>query len=135
MFTSLKHLMPRGLYGRAALILILPVVMIQIVVSVTFIQRHFERVTEQMTQSVALEVQLMLDEVAAAKDLPDAKTRILPLVAALDMTVALPANKVSPGDTRARSTDSISGPNLVGKVNCATLCWTGKTPATSPGTR
>lgn len=101
MFRSLKHLMPRGLYGRAALILILPVVMIQIVVSVTFIQRHFERVTEQMTQSVALEVQFLLGEVGAAKDIADAKVRILPLVRALDMTVVLPAEKVAPGDTRA----------------------------------
>ena len=33
--------MPRGLYGRAALILILPVVFLQLVVSVVFIQRHF----------------------------------------------------------------------------------------------
>ena len=92
--------MPRGLYGRAALILILPIVMIQIVVSVTFIQRHFERVTEQMTQSVALEIQLLLDEIGAAADISDAKSRLLPLVTALDMRLVLPSAIVPAGDMR-----------------------------------
>ena len=41
-FAWLKNYMPRSLYGRAALILILPVVTLQLVVSVVFIQRHFE---------------------------------------------------------------------------------------------
>ncbi len=49
LFQWLKRYMPRGLYGRAALILILPVVTLQLVVSVVFIQRHFEGVTRQMT--------------------------------------------------------------------------------------
>ncbi len=52
----IKRFMPRGLYGRAALILILPVVTVQIVVSVVFIQRHFERVTEQMTATMLREI-------------------------------------------------------------------------------
>lgn len=92
--------MPRGLYGRAALILILPVVMIQIVVSVTFIQRHFERVTEQMTQSVVLEIQMMLEEMNGAKDVADAKARLRPLVDALDMKLDFPAADTLPGDKR-----------------------------------
>ena len=93
--------MPRGLYGRAALILILPVVIIQIVVSVTFIQRHFERVTEQMTKGVALEIQLLLDELDAASDLSEAQARLRPVADALAMKLALPADDVAPGDTRA----------------------------------
>lgn len=54
--------MPRSLYGRAALILVLPVVTLQLVVSVVFIQRHFEGVTKQMSRSVALELRYLLDE-------------------------------------------------------------------------
>ena len=53
-FQWLKRYMPRGLYGRAALILILPVVTVQLIVSYVFIQRHFEGVTVQMTRTVAL---------------------------------------------------------------------------------
>ena len=92
--------MPRGLYGRAALILIVPVVAIQLVVSVTFIQRHFERVTEQMTQSVALEVRLLRQQLASANSLADAQAQLAQLAEDLDLSVVLPAPKQSPGDTR-----------------------------------
>lgn len=48
--------MPKQLYWRAALILILPVVMIQLLVSFVFIQRHFEGVTEQLTRGLTQEL-------------------------------------------------------------------------------
>lgn len=60
-FDWLKRYMPRGLYGRAALILLLPVVALQLVVSVVFVQRHFEGVTEQMTREVARQINTSLD--------------------------------------------------------------------------
>jgi two-component system, OmpR family, osmolarity sensor histidine kinase EnvZ len=100
MFGPLKYLMPRGLYGRAALILIVPIVTIQIVVSVTFIQRHFERVTEQMTKGVALEVQLLRDSLASADTLTDAQTQLYALAKLLDLTIELPAAVAIPGDNR-----------------------------------
>ncbi|SHH18050.1 ATP-binding protein [Marivita hallyeonensis] len=59
-FDWLKRYMPRGLYGRAALILILPVVTLQLVVSIVFIQRHFEGVTEQMSREIAREINAVL---------------------------------------------------------------------------
>ena len=55
-FSWLKGLFPRGLYGRAALILFLPVVTVTLVVSVMFLQRHFDGVTRQMTASMAREL-------------------------------------------------------------------------------
>lgn len=61
-FRWLKPYMPRGLYGRSALILLLPVITLLLVVSVVFIQRHFEGVTEQMTRTVAREVRAVLHE-------------------------------------------------------------------------
>ncbi|CUH77502.1 ATP-binding protein [Tropicibacter naphthalenivorans] len=57
-FEWLKQYMPRSLYGRAALILVLPVVTLQLVVSVVFIQRHFEGVTEQLTRELSRAVNL-----------------------------------------------------------------------------
>lgn len=100
MFGTLKHLMPRGLYGRAALILIVPVVTIQLVVSVTFIQRHFERVTEQMTQSVALEVQHLRDQLQSASTLRQAQAQLDVIAKDLDLDIVLPAAPAVPGDTR-----------------------------------
>lgn len=64
--SSVKRVLPRGLYGRAALILILPVLVVQLVVSVAFLQRHFEGVTLQMTRNIVLEMRLLIEETAAA---------------------------------------------------------------------
>ena len=62
----LKRRMPRGLYGRAALILLLPIVTIQLLVGYVFIQRFFDDVTRQMTLNVARPVALMVAAVDAA---------------------------------------------------------------------
>lgn len=59
MALRIRSFLPRSLYGRAALILILPIITIQLLVSVAFIQRHFEGVTEQMTASIVLELRLL----------------------------------------------------------------------------
>ena len=67
-FGWLKRLMPHGLYGRAALILFLPVVVITLVVTVMFLQRHFEDVTKQMVETAAAEVALVTDRVGAEPD-------------------------------------------------------------------
>lgn len=53
--------MPRSLYGRAALILVLPVVTLQLLVSVVFVQRHFAGVTEQLTRQLAGKTAVLLD--------------------------------------------------------------------------
>jgi two-component system osmolarity sensor histidine kinase EnvZ len=71
-FDGLKHYLPRGIYGRAALILLLPVVTLQLVVSVVFIQRHFEGVTEQLSQDAARDLRYALSTGAAAPEVGDA---------------------------------------------------------------
>jgi len=62
----IKHFLPRGLYGRTALILIVPVVTIQLVVSSVFLQRHFEGVTRQLTTALSLDLRLILDTMDSA---------------------------------------------------------------------
>lgn len=55
-FAWFKRYLPRSLYARAALILVVPIVVLQLVVAVAFLQRHFEGVTEQMTANVVREI-------------------------------------------------------------------------------
>ncbi|MFO1174109.1 MAG: ATP-binding protein [Paracoccaceae bacterium] len=55
-FAWLKRFMPNGLYGRAALILIVPIVTIQVVVSIVFVQRYFSDVTLQMSRNMLVEI-------------------------------------------------------------------------------
>jgi two-component system osmolarity sensor histidine kinase EnvZ len=65
-FSWLRRLVPRGIYARAALILVVPVLAVQLVVSSVFIQRHYENVTEQMALSLSYDLNLILDRYAAA---------------------------------------------------------------------
>jgi two-component system, OmpR family, osmolarity sensor histidine kinase EnvZ len=69
----LKDYMPRSLFGRAALILVVPVVTVQLVVSVVFIQRHFDGVTRQLSRGVMLETGVVLRAVEAAQTLEAAQ--------------------------------------------------------------
>lgn len=55
-FIWLKRFMPNGLYGRAALILVVPIVTIQLVVSIVFVQRYFSAVTLQMARNMLVEI-------------------------------------------------------------------------------
>lgn len=87
-FDWLKRYMPRGIYGRAALILILPVVTLQLVVSVVFIQRHFEGVTEQLTGNLVRELNLVLEEMEAFETPINALVGTRELTQGLDLNVA-----------------------------------------------
>lgn len=84
----LKHYVPRGLYGRAALILILPVVALQLLVSVLFLQRHFEGVTEQMTSAVSRELDLL--QASGGAEAPEEMMRTLGISAGRVAAAAVP---------------------------------------------
>ena len=95
-FRWLKQFMPRSLYGRAALILVLPVVVLQLVISVGFIQRHFEDVTRQMTRSVLVELRYLVETVAQAG--PEAQAQARALGDPLALRTTIPAPMVPAGD-------------------------------------
>ena len=93
----LKSIFPRGLYGRAALILLVPVVTILVLVSVLFIQRHYERVTQQMTSNFAGVVDYLRARADAAPDAEAADAVLAETGAALEIEArrlaALPATE------------------------------------------
>lgn len=82
--------MPRGLYGRAALILILPVITLQLLVSFVFIQRHFDGVTRSMTSAVNIELRYLSRLVETAPDLVTAQTLLEDRADALEIKAVLP---------------------------------------------
>ncbi|PTE20004.1 two-component sensor histidine kinase [Cereibacter changlensis JA139] len=102
MIWPFKTLVPRSLYGRAALILIVPIVTIQLVISVGFIQRHFEGVTRQMSRGLEIELSHLLDEVAEAPDPAAARAVAEEIGAALELKVTMPADWQVEGDRRDR---------------------------------
>ncbi|MEM8773785.1 MAG: ATP-binding protein [Pseudomonadota bacterium] len=72
-FAWLKPYMPRSLNARVMLILLLPVISVMLVVSVVFIQRHFEGVTRQMTQSASREVRVLLQSGMDAAEIGESR--------------------------------------------------------------
>ena len=112
----LKPLLPRSLFGRAALILVVPVIAVQLAVSVVFIQRHFEDVTQQMTNGVIVEVQSVLATVTASDSLAQAQLRAGDAATALQMQIALP---VAAADVPA--TDRLPGLDWSGRAVIATV--------------
>ena len=62
-----KSLRPRSLFARTAIILLVPILTIQVVVSYVFIQRLYENVTEQMTRSMLAPLTLILKTINEAE--------------------------------------------------------------------
>ncbi len=96
----LKRSLPRSLYGRAALILVVPVVLLQIVVSVAFVQRLYEDVTRQMTRALILELAYLRDVANAAPDIATAASDAGRVGTPLELAVALPAAPAPETDIR-----------------------------------
>ncbi len=109
----LTNPLPRGLYGRAALILIAPVVAVQLVVSVVFIQRHFEGVTEQMTETVGLDLRYLTDEVNSADDLEAAREVVAGLAQPLALEATLPVAPEQRFEADARRSYDLSGRQVI----------------------
>ncbi len=101
MFGWLKQYMPRSLYARAVLILLLPVVVVQLVVTVLFLTRHFEDVTRQMTDTVARELRLVMDVVDGSPDRASVPDRVITEAGRLALTAEpVPADQVPEEDMR-----------------------------------
>lgn len=92
---SLKDYLPRSLYARAVLILLVPVVTILIVVSVVFIQRLYENVTQQMTEGVANELRLVLQRIADAPDAAGAMQDALDVASPLGIEISAGGSDLS----------------------------------------
>lgn len=94
-----RKLIPRGLYARAALIMFLPVVVVTTVVSVMFLQRHFEGVTRQMTTSLSHELAFVARLVDGAADAEAARRAGVSVARPLELDLTLPA-QAAPQDSR-----------------------------------
>ncbi|WP_106744327.1 ATP-binding protein [Yoonia maritima] len=99
-FRWLKNYMPRGIYARAALILILPVLLLQLLISVVFIQRHFDGVTRMMTSAENIDLRYLIENTNRAIDTIDAQDALSDIGIPLQIRTALPATDVPTNDTK-----------------------------------
>jgi len=57
----LKSVMPKGLYARSLLIIIVPMVVLQSVVALLFLERHWNLVTNYLSSAVTQEIATLID--------------------------------------------------------------------------
>ena len=58
---KLADLLPKGLYARSLLIVIVPMVLLQTAVAYVFMERHWELVTHRLSAAVARDVGAVVD--------------------------------------------------------------------------
>jgi two-component system osmolarity sensor histidine kinase EnvZ len=58
---SLKRVMPTGLYARALLIIIVPIVVLQSVVAFVFMERHWSLVTQRLSAGVVQDIAALIE--------------------------------------------------------------------------
>lgn len=64
----LKHLLPRSLFARALIIVVAPVVLLQLVATVVFYDRHLDTVTRRLARSVAGDIGFVAAALTRNKD-------------------------------------------------------------------
>lgn len=66
----LKRLMPRGLFARAMIIIVAPIVLLQAVITWVFFERQFEEMTRRLSLGVAGEISMLVE---AYRKFPEAE--------------------------------------------------------------
>lgn len=89
-----RKVLPRSLFGRALTILLVPIVALQLLVGLVFFQRHYQRVTEQMTRNVAYELAYAVNEIDTSPDPAQTALVVTQLARPLELWLT-----VDPGET------------------------------------
>ncbi|BCJ90120.1 two-component sensor histidine kinase [Terrihabitans soli] len=98
----LGAIMPKGLYTRSLLIVVLPMLLLQSVVALVFMERHWELTTQRLSQAVAQDISAIIDLYSELRD-PDDRRKLTEIASrelGLDISFlpnqALPAPKSAP---------------------------------------
>jgi len=94
--------LPRSLFPRATLIVIVPLIALQMVVGFVFVQRHFDGVTRQMTRNIAREIAVAQQVIDTSPTAEIAQLRLENLSRPLAIQLSLdPEGAVGEGHRRA----------------------------------
>jgi two-component system osmolarity sensor histidine kinase EnvZ len=99
---SVKKFLPRTLMGRSLLILILPVLLIQVIATYIFFDRHWTKMTSRLAFAVSGEIAMIADQVEE-DDGPEELDRVTGYAAqALDFLVSFePGGSLAPEKAKA----------------------------------
>ena len=65
---EIKKYLPKRLFTRAIIIILLPVIFIELSIGISFFQRHYEQVTNQMAESIILEIKYIKSEIETSSN-------------------------------------------------------------------
>jgi two-component system osmolarity sensor histidine kinase EnvZ len=88
-----RRIMPRTLFGRSLLIILVPLLLLQMIVAFVFFDRHWDTMTDKLVEALTGEVAVIVDELQAAKT--DAATQHVAREALnLDLAVSVEKGKL-----------------------------------------
>ena len=90
---AIKSYLPRKLFSRTLLIFIVPIILIEIVVFVAFIQRHFEQVTSQMSELFTFQVEHIVKHTMLKKTSNNFEAELIGLAKDFGLDVKITNNK------------------------------------------
>lgn len=91
---SLKKILPRSLFGRSLLILIIPVLLIQVVTTYFFFQRNWIKMTDRLAYAVAGEIAIMADNIEQGMTQDALRRQAAYAVRELDLLVSFQKDEV-----------------------------------------
>lgn len=93
-----RKLLPRTLFARSLLIIVIPVLLLQIVATVVFVDNHWSKVTDRLAYGVAGEVAILAKEMEQGADQRRMLTMARYSAESLDMLITFePNRKLVPG--------------------------------------
>jgi len=72
-FRGVGERMPKGLYARSAVIVILPMLLLQIVVSWVFMERHYQLVTRRLSEAVVRDIGSIISVIEVQSSFADSR--------------------------------------------------------------
>lgn len=98
---SISAVMPKGLYTRSLLIVILPMLLLQSIIALVFMERHWELTTRRLSQAVAQDISAIID-LYRALPTPEGRAKLVEIAGReLEIDVSFLPNQTLPAPKSA----------------------------------
>ena len=96
----IKRILPQTLFGRSLLIIVTPVILLQVVATWIFYDRHWDTMTPRLTHGVAGEIAMVAEQLTRDAT-PSARARTLAMAAEhMDLVIGFEPDAILPNESR-----------------------------------
>lgn len=110
--TLKQKILPRTLYGRSLMIIVVPILLLQLIVAYVFIDRHWDSMSDKLVFALAGEIRMITDQIKQAKSPEEILGIIRQASQNLDLAVTIEtgrAAKLRPGASVGLAWYSVEG--------------------------